>query len=54
MLKFSMILQFVLDTFTPQWKLLSVSISGMSILVEIEDTILYPGLTHLKSSLIQY
>ena len=34
MLKLSMILQFVLDTFTPKWKLLSVSISGMSILVE--------------------
>ena len=34
MLKLSMILQFVLDTFTPEWKLLSVSISRMSILVE--------------------
>ena len=33
-LKLSMILQFVLDTFTPKWKLLSVSISRMSILVE--------------------
>ena len=29
-----MLLQFVLDTFTPEWKLLSVSISGMSILIE--------------------
>ena len=47
MLKLSMILQFVLDTFTPEWKLLSISISKMSILVENEDTILNPGLTHL-------
>ena len=29
-----MILQVVLDTFTSEWKLLSVSISGLSILVE--------------------
>ena len=29
-----MILQFVLDTFPPEWKLLSVSISRMSILFE--------------------
>ena len=28
MLKLSKLLQFVLDTFTPKWKLLSVSISG--------------------------
>ena len=34
MLKFFMILQFALDMFTPEWKLLSASSSGMSILVE--------------------
>ena len=34
MLKLSVILQFVLDIFTPEWKLLSVSNSGMSILIE--------------------
>ena len=41
-----MILQFVLDTFTPKWKLLSVSITGMSIVfsLKIKDTILNPDL----------
>ena len=32
----------------PEWKLLSVSISGISIFsLKIGDTILNPGLTHL-------
>ena len=34
MLKLSVILQFVNGIFTPEWKLLSFSMSGMSILVE--------------------
>ena len=47
MLKLSMILQFFSDTFIPECKLLSVSISKMSISLKIEDTILNFGLTHL-------
>ena len=48
MLKLSMILQFVLDIFTPEGKHISVPISGMSILVENRGyNILNPGLTHL-------
>ena len=48
MLKLSIILQvFFSDTFTPECKLLSVSISKMSSSLKIEDTILNPGLTCL-------
>ena len=42
-----MIVQFVLETFTPEWKLLSVSIQCCLFSLKIEDTILNPGLTHL-------
>ena len=47
-IKLSMILQFVLDTFTSGWKLLSVLISGITVLLslKIEDTSLNPGLIH--------
>ena len=51
MLKLSMILQFVLDTFTPEWKLLSVSFQGCLFSLKIEDNCYSVVLLH-KMSLI--
>ena len=52
MVKLSMILQFVLDTFTPNGNYFQFQFQGCLFWLKIEDTILNLGLTHLLSSSI--